>query len=195
MKSLWLTVCVALFVVSCTPSHDEPIQWPTDGWAVSSPEAQGMDAARLAALDSSLADDHGNIDGMLVIRNGRVVYERLYPRDYNAMNEGRGQAPGLYNYYDPEWHPYYQRGELHTVQSVTKSVTSALIGIAIGRGEIAGLHVPVLEEVHDSARPPDHESRDQVGRRLCSVHGPRKLLRRYGKQRRLDPVRRRPTHV
>jgi CubicO group peptidase (beta-lactamase class C family) len=149
MKSLWLTVCVALFVVSCTPSHDEPIQWPTDDWAVSSPEEQGMDAARLSALDSSLADEHGNIDGMLVIRNGSVVYEQHYPRDYDAMNEGRGQTPGLYNYYDPEWHPYYQRGELHTMQSVTKSVTSALIGIAIGRGEIAGLHVPVLDFLED----------------------------------------------
>jgi CubicO group peptidase (beta-lactamase class C family) len=149
MKSLWLPVCVALFLASCTPIQDEPIQWPTDGWAVSPPGEQGMDAARLWALDSSLADERGNIDAILVIRNGRVVYEKHYPRDYDAMNEGRGQAPGLYNYYDPEWHPYFQRGELHTMQSVTKSVTSALIGIAIGRGEISGVHVPVLDFFED----------------------------------------------
>jgi len=103
-----------------------------------------MDGARLSALASSLAGEHGNIDGMLVIRNGRVVYEKQYRREYEDMNEGQGQAPGMYNYHDPEWHPFYQRGELHTMQSVTKSITSALIGIAVGSGEIAGLHVPVI---------------------------------------------------
>jgi CubicO group peptidase (beta-lactamase class C family) len=108
-----------------------------------------MDESRLAALDSSLSSEHGNIDGMLVIRNGHIVYEKSYQRDYDALYEGRDQTPGPYNYYNPEWHPYYQRGELHTMQSVTKSVTSALIGIAIGRGEIASVEVPVLDYLGD----------------------------------------------
>jgi CubicO group peptidase (beta-lactamase class C family) len=56
---------------------------------------------------------------------------------------GKG-APGIYNYYDPAWHPYYKRTALHTMQSVSKSVTSALIGIAIARGEISNIDVPVL---------------------------------------------------
>jgi CubicO group peptidase (beta-lactamase class C family) len=145
MNLPWLSICVALILVSCSRADDEPIQGPMDGWAVSSPEEQGMEGSRLSALDSSLADEHGNIDAMVVIRNGRVVYEKHYSRDYDDMNEGRRQAPGVYNYHDPEWHPYYQRGELHTMQSVTKSVTSALVGIAIGRGEIAGVDVRVID--------------------------------------------------
>ena len=149
MKLLWLSICVALILPSCSRPQNESIQRPMDSWAESSPEEQGMDGARLFALDSSLADEHGNIDGLLVIRNDRVVYEKHYSRDYDDMNDERGQAPGLYNYHDPEWHPYYQRGELHTMQSVTKSVTSALIGIAIGRGEIAGLQVPVIDFLDD----------------------------------------------
>jgi CubicO group peptidase (beta-lactamase class C family) len=108
-----------------------------------------MDEVRLSSLDSSLATEHGNIDGMLVIRNGRVIYEKQYERDYDAYYNKEEQTPGIYNYYDPEWHPYYQRGELHTMQSVTKSVTSSLIGIAIGRGEIAGVDVPVVDFLED----------------------------------------------
>jgi CubicO group peptidase (beta-lactamase class C family) len=104
-----------------------------------------MDPARLAALDASLATEHGNIDGMLVIRHGRIVYEANYERDYDALFDAGTQTPGQYNYYDPEWHPFYQRTSLHTVQSVTKSVTSALIGIAIGRGEIDGVDVRVID--------------------------------------------------
>jgi CubicO group peptidase (beta-lactamase class C family) len=51
----------------------------------------------------------------------------------------------MYNYYDPEWHPYYKRGQLHTMQSVTKSVTSVLIGIAIQRGELRGVDGKILQ--------------------------------------------------
>ena len=149
MKYLWLPICVVFILTSCARPQDEPIQLPTDSWAESSPGEQGMDPASLSLLDRSLADERGNIDGMLVIRNGRIVYEKQYRRDYDDLNEGQGQAPGMYNYHDPEWHPLYQRGELHTMQSVTKSVTSALIGIAIGRGEIAGPHVPVIDFLDD----------------------------------------------
>ncbi len=149
MKLLCLSACVAFFLVSCTEPQDRPIQRPMDGWAVSTPRDEGMDEGRLVALEGSLADEFGNIDSMLVIRNGRIVYEKHYKRDYNDLNDGLGQEPGLYNYHDPDWHPYHQRGELHTMQSVTKSVTSALIGIALGRGEIAGLDVPVLDFLDD----------------------------------------------
>lgn len=145
MKTLWTTLCIVVLLASCEQSREASVQWPTDGWAVSSPAEQGMDGARLAALGDGLADGHGNIDDMLVIRHGHVVFERHYERDYTHMNDGTGQAPGLYNYYDPEWHPYSKRSDLHTMQSVTKSVTSALIGIAIGRGEISGLDAKVTD--------------------------------------------------
>jgi CubicO group peptidase (beta-lactamase class C family) len=123
--------------------------WPTRGWPLSSPEAEGLDAAALDALDTEFArGDHGFIDSMLVVRRGRLVYERGYPHDYAArFDPQRDGAPGAYNYYDPEWHPYYKGGELHTMQSVSKSITSLLIGIAIGRGELPGVEAPVLDHL------------------------------------------------
>ncbi len=145
MKMLWTALCIAVIFASCAPSRDATVHWPTGGWAVSSPEEQGMDGERLATLGDGLAEGHGNIDDMLVIRNGHVVYERHYERDYTHMNDGTGQAPGLYNYYDPQWHPYSEGSDLHTMQSVTKSVASALIGIAIGRGEISSVDAKVVD--------------------------------------------------
>ena len=41
------------------------------------------------------------------------------------------------NYFDTDWHPYYQKGKLHTMQSVSKSITSLLIGIAIDNAAFA----------------------------------------------------------
>jgi CubicO group peptidase (beta-lactamase class C family) len=120
------------------------VEWPTEGWKTSTPESENVDAAVLEALHRDLASGkHGYVDGMLVIRNGRIVFEKSYEKDYDRLFEGKGK-PGAYNYYDPEWHPYYLRGPLHTMQSVSKSVTSALIGIAKRKGQLPGLDAAVL---------------------------------------------------
>ncbi len=117
--------------------------WPTDGWRISTPEEQGLDSGTLEGLDAEFSSGkYGYVDSMLVIRNGYLVFERTYDHDYVALFHGRGE-PGQYNYYDPGWHPYYQKGNLHSMQSVSKSVTSALVGIAIERGELEGQHIGV----------------------------------------------------
>ena len=120
--------------------------FPTKAWPESTPEAESMDSKILSALDAELAaGKYGYVDSMLVIRRGRVVFDKRYDhaRAYDRLFAGKG-APGIYNYYDPGWHPYYKRGPLHTMQSVSKSVTSALVGIAIGRGEIPGLDAKTM---------------------------------------------------
>lgn len=120
------------------------VNWPGVDWPQSTPEAQGLDSAALAGFDQEFAaGTHGYVDGMLIVRNGYVVYEREYEHDYEALFADQDQHRGPYNYYDPDWHPYYRDQPLHTMQSVSKSVTSALVGIAIGRGEIDGADVPI----------------------------------------------------
>jgi CubicO group peptidase (beta-lactamase class C family) len=130
---------------------------PTKTWPESTPRAEGLDPAPLEAFDRDLASGkYGYVDSMLVIRRGKVVYEKTYDHaaDYARLFSGKG-APGVYNYYDPGWHPYYKGTKLHTMQSVSKSVTSALIGIAIGRGEIPGVGVKVMPYFAAFAIPPD----------------------------------------
>jgi CubicO group peptidase (beta-lactamase class C family) len=122
----------------------EPSAWPTRAWAESSPQAQGLDQSVLEGLDREFAEGkHGYIDGMLVIRNGAVVFEKSYRHDYDKLFVGKG-APALYNYYDPEWHPYWKRGDLHTMQSVSKSITSTLVGIALHRGELPSVDAKLM---------------------------------------------------
>jgi CubicO group peptidase (beta-lactamase class C family) len=115
--------------------------FPTKGWSASTPAAEGLDASVLDRLDAELSSGkHGYVDGLLVIRNGRVVYEKTYRNDYAKLFQtAPDRVPGPYNYYDPAWYPYEHGSDLHTMQSVSKSVTSALVGIAIRRGEISGV--------------------------------------------------------
>lgn len=124
------------------PESDE---WPTRAWPTSSPAAEGIDGDVLAAIDGEIeAGDFRYVDSMLIIRNGRIVVEHAYDRDYSAELEGRDRTPQQYNYFHPDWHPTYRDSGLHTLQSVTKSVTSVLVGIAIERGAIDGTDVPAL---------------------------------------------------
>jgi CubicO group peptidase (beta-lactamase class C family) len=129
-------------------------QWPTTGWPSSPPAAVGLDEKVLAAFDADLAaGKYGYVDSMLVIRHGRIAYERAYEHPYDRIYREEARTPGPlnahdpsgpYNYFNPWWHPFYRRGDLHTMQSVTKTVTSVVIGIAAGRQEFPSLDTPVL---------------------------------------------------
>ena len=131
------------------------VPWPTKAWPEATPESQGLDRGVLDAVSAEFsAGRHGYVDAMLVIRRGNVVYEKSYKQDYDRLFVGKG-APGIYNYYDPNWHPYYKRTKLHTMQSVSKSVTSALIGIAIGRKEIPGVDAKMMPYFSAFKIPPD----------------------------------------
>ncbi len=148
--------------------------WPTHDWSVAaSPADEGVDASVLDAFDRELASGaHGYVDGMLVIRHGRIVYEKSYDhrRDYDRLFAAmKDSKPGIYNYYDPAWHPWYQKGPLHTMQSVSKSVTSALIGIAIGADRIPGVGVEIRPYFVGLRFPTDHRWRNVTLRHLLTM--------------------------
>jgi len=121
--------------------------WPGETWEVSTPAREGLDEQAILKLDAEFrSGKHGYVDSMLIVRNGRIVFEARYPRDYKAINAERmtGES-GPWNYYDATWHPYYQGSDLHTMQSTTKSVMSALVGIAIARGDLPGVDATLGE--------------------------------------------------
>ncbi len=153
---------IAIILVSggcAAPGSGQDAPWPTEHWPVSAPEAQGLDGAPLAVLSDSIrAGVFGHVDRMVVVRNGFLVLSERYPQDYHEISRGFRSPIGCgvdacadstelhqYNYVHPDFHPYYHGRDVHSLQSVTKSVTSALIGIAIGRGEIAGVDTPLLD--------------------------------------------------
>ncbi|MDX1396052.1 MAG: serine hydrolase [Gemmatimonadota bacterium] len=81
---------------------------------------EGVNIDRLAELASAImSGQFPDVHSTLVMRNGRMVFERYY----------NGSGPD----------------DVHTMQSVTKSFASALIGIAIAEGHIAGVDEAVLD--------------------------------------------------
>jgi CubicO group peptidase (beta-lactamase class C family) len=141
----WLRALALLLFMTDPVQPAEPVAWPTRGFALASPEAEGLDSKAGRPRQEFFRGDHGFVDSMLVVRHGRLVYERTYRHDYAARFDAkRDGAPGIYNYYDPDWHPYYKGTDLHTLQSVSKSVTSLLVGITIGRREIQSVEIEAV---------------------------------------------------
>lgn len=129
--------------------------WPANGWLSATPASVGLDESALGSFAADLgAGKYMLVDSFEVFRCGREVFTRKYPHDYAVIygKEARTKGPlnarltGRYNYFDPAWHPYYHGTDLHTMQSVSKTVTSVIFGVAISRGDFkADLNTPVLK--------------------------------------------------
>src|SRR5262245_33143783 len=140
----------------------QTVVWPAQAWPSATPDSQGLDSAPFAALDKEIRDGaYGNVDRILVLRRGHAIVNQRYARDYKTISRGQvgpiGCGEGCtdasrmheFNYFHPNWHPYYQGRDVHTLQSVTKSVAATVIGIAVGRGEADGLDRPFLQYFKD----------------------------------------------
>jgi CubicO group peptidase (beta-lactamase class C family) len=102
-----------------------------DGWRIDTPDAAGLDRSRLCRVADRLqeADD---LHSVVVARHGRLVFERYFAG------------------YDEPWGHDDKRYEFdatmkHDMRSVSKSVVSLLIGIAIERGLIEGVDATALQ--------------------------------------------------
>ena len=142
-EKLFFSACLCLAGCGQAELPVEPasnVSWPGNNWQMSTPSQEGLDTEAITRLDAEIrAGEHGYVDSMLIIRNGRLAFENYYDHDYRTINADllTGES-GPWNYYDVGYHPFYQEGDLHTIQSSTKSVMSALVGIAIARGDLTG---------------------------------------------------------
>jgi CubicO group peptidase (beta-lactamase class C family) len=155
MKTLTSTILAACLLSACGPGQATQDQgvWPREEWPVSTPAEQGIDPAVIDAMVADMeAGRYGLIDHFTLIRNGYLVADHHFDQDYESIAAAYDSTNHQYNYDHPDWHPYYQGTELHTLQSVTKSVTSVALGIAVDRGLISGVEAPALS-FFDSYEP------------------------------------------
>ena len=93
-------------------------EWPTTEWTDATSQAQEQNAEAIKALEAYAFTLEGEdaeriglrTDGVVIIKNGKLIYEK-YARGFTKDNP-------------------------HLTWSVTKSVMSALTGIAVGTGQL-----------------------------------------------------------
>jgi CubicO group peptidase (beta-lactamase class C family) len=119
------------------------------------PKEMGIHEDQLDAFSADIAGGkYGLVDSMTVARCGKVVYDKTYQHDYGQIYGERAKTEGPlnhdihgpYNYFSTDFHPYYHGTDMHTMQSVSKTVTSVTLGIARSRNDFtAGLDTPVIK--------------------------------------------------
>jgi CubicO group peptidase (beta-lactamase class C family) len=119
-------VVVCVLAVACTGRTGTPVShqaqqpasaWPTHGWQTAAPTEEGMDPKGLAVIDDDTGRVYPGLRSVLVVRHGVLVFEHYY----------HGATPATY----------------FNLFSVTKSVTAALVGIALAEHAIGGLQLPI----------------------------------------------------
>lgn len=137
--------------------------WPTKEWQIADLEAVGMDQSKLKDLETMIKSQYSNINGIVVVHKGYNVFERYY------------------NGYGPL--------DVHHVASVTKSVISALVGIAIDTGYIKSIDQKVLDFFPEYATEAgDIQKRSITIRHLLTMTAPFPFSWKEGDRRSHEPL-------
>ncbi len=120
--------CAALLAVGLAGCHAEPTPVTVEPWPEATPESRGLDSVALAGIVTRVTAQATPVHHLLLAGNGAVLSRTT-------------------------WFPY-DSALPHDVASVTKSVTSLLVGIALDRGALQNLQQRVVDFFPD--RPIAH---------------------------------------
>ena len=136
IKTFVFVLFFLLFQGIITPLFSQA-PWPTEKWPRSTPEQQQINPKQWDDLVRRIRDENEcpYLHSLLIIRNGYLVLEEYF--------DG----------FDAE--------TVNSLQSVTKSFTSAVMGIAIEQGKIKGVDEKVLDffpDIHDIKNMDDRKA-------------------------------------
>jgi CubicO group peptidase (beta-lactamase class C family) len=98
----------------------------TTGWERTSPLAAGLDPSRLEALEAAiLSGSFSKIGSVLIAHHGKLVYEHYWQGDEKTLRDTR---------------------------SATKSITGALVGLAIAQHSLSGVDAKILSILPERAK-------------------------------------------
>ena len=123
MKRLF--ICLAfVFNFSCTQTKTLTTLPVNGEFPVGSLQDAGINTFLLKSMDSNIISNiYPNIHSVLIWKNNKLVFEKYYA----GIDEDWGTNLGVVTYH---------KDSLHDIRSITKSVLSACIGLAIEQGKI-----------------------------------------------------------
>jgi CubicO group peptidase (beta-lactamase class C family) len=104
-----------------------------DGWRTAAPTSVGFNVDRLDAMTSAIRrQEYPNIHAVLIERDNRLVYETYFTGTDQRFIRSLGTV-------------VFDRNTKHDIRSISKSVTSALLGIALASRATDQLKRPLLD--------------------------------------------------
>ena len=133
-----LAVCLLpLVVLACAGIEPASVTNPPvgrdGGWQIGSLQAAGFDGEKMQQLESKLqSGGHPNAHAVLVEHAGKLVFETYLAGEDRSMGESLGYRE-------------FDLASLHDLRSISKSVTSLLLGIALAEDFETALSRPIIE--------------------------------------------------
>lgn len=125
-----------------------------DGWATGSLQSVGMKESYISTIARNVNNGaYTEVHSVLIVKDDKLVFEEYWPgHDFGLTNP---QNHGAYVQFD--------RKRRHNTHSVTKSITSALVGIAIQRASIHSVSDSIF------AYLPHHQSLKNQGKEKITI--------------------------
>jgi len=152
---------VFLVLSSCrlqeTGTIEQPIQLD-DGIQTARLEEVDMDEVLINAMQDSVTNgSYPNIHSVLILRNNKLVYEKYWPGyDQNRRTNFFGET-------------VHHRDSLHDIRSITKSVISAGVMIALDQGKFKNLDQRLFDFFPEYANYAEGEKQEITIRNLLTM--------------------------
>jgi CubicO group peptidase (beta-lactamase class C family) len=139
--SILLLLIITCIIISCRlePSsqyNHQPPENINDGLTVGTLDEVNIDSEMIEkAVDDINRGKYKDVHSMLIFKDGKLVFEEYFT-GYTYQWDG------------PDYHGElvtWNRDMSHCVHSVTKSITSACIGIAVDKGLIQSVHQSIFD--------------------------------------------------
>lgn len=138
-RSKLLLTVMALGLSSCATQPQvaaelqRPSSAPSADWPLAAPAEAGLSSEKLSELTQALrSDEIPNVHAVLIEHDGRLIYEEYFTGTDQRWGEWRNKEVT------------FDRSSLHDLRSVTKSVTSLLLGIALKDNYRSKLNRPLV---------------------------------------------------
>jgi CubicO group peptidase (beta-lactamase class C family) len=131
-----------------------PFEFISEGLKVDSVEKVNIDSILLKkAVDEINLGKYGEVHSMLVFKDNKIVFEEYF-KGHKFKYEGANHHGELIN---------WDKSTLHGVKSVSKSIVSLCIGIAIDKGLIKSVHQSIFDYL------PDHQHLKKSGKEKITI--------------------------
>jgi len=133
IKELAFYLLIPFFFSNCDPQEKKQSTVNDEGFPIASMAEVGIDSSIINKIDTAITNGtYPNIHSLLITRNNKLVYEKYWP----GKDERWGDNFDLID---------HGKDSLHDIRSISKSVVSACVGIAIKQGKIKSVDQKVFD--------------------------------------------------
>ena len=131
IRAFQMMCLFTVFLTACSKKGDVPSA-KQDGFELGSFEEARIKKMDIVSLENEITNGRYNIHSILILRNNKLIYEKYFQGEDAIFPDPVGVID-------------HNRETLHDCRSVTKSIVSACVGIALEQGKIHSIDDKIFD--------------------------------------------------